>query len=144
MRLVKDILKAKGSLIWSVQPDTTVFDALQLMSDKDIGAVLVIADGDIKGIFSERDYARKVVLQGRHSKDMPVKEIMSADLISVNPDQLIEECMELVTDKKIRHLPVIENGKVVGIISIGDIVKETISEMKDLIGQLMHYISGTP
>ncbi len=144
MKLVKDILKVKGTSIWAVKPDTSVFDALQLMADKEIGAVLVMKDEELVGILSERDYARKVALQGKHSKELFVHEIMSAHLVSVTPDQNIEECMELVTGKKIRHLPVIENGKVIGLISIGDIVKETISEMQDLISQLMSYISGTP
>ena len=144
MKLVQDILKVKGTSIWTVQPETTVFEALQLMSDKDIGAVLVMKDGELLGIVSERDYARKVALQGKHSKDILVKEIMSAHLVSIGPSQTIEQCMTLVTEKKIRHLPVMEDGKVIGLISIGDIVKETISEMESLIGQLVSYISGTP
>lgn len=143
MEKVNQILKRKGTEIWSIHPESKVFDALKLMAEKEIGALLVIEDDNVVGIFSERDYARKVVLLGRSSKEIPVKEIMSSRVFYVEPQQDVGECMALMTSKKIRHLPVLDNGKLVGIISIGDVVKAIIGEKEYMIDQLIHYITGT-
>ena len=142
MRTVNQLLQAKGSGAWSVSPNTSVYDALVLMADKNVGAVLVMDGNILAGIFSERDYARKVVLHGKSSRDMPVREIMTARVVCVRPDQTIEECMALMTDKHIRHLPVIEGDRVVGVVSIGDVVKAVISEQSFIIEQLENYITG--
>lgn len=142
MQLVSQILQSKGNQVWSVTPDTTVFDALRLMADKDVGALLVVADDDVQGIFSERDYARKVILQGKASKSTPVSTIMTSDVVCVRPDQSVAKCMALMTHKHVRHLPVLDNGKLVGIISIGDVVKAIISEQQVLIDHLQDYIYG--
>ena len=142
-RTVKTILDAKGNQVFSVKPDTDVYTALQLMADKGIGAVLVMDDeGGVLGIMSERDYARKVVLKGKASINTPVKEIMTKNVIFVEPSQPIEECMAVMVGKHVRHLPVLEDGKLAGIISIGDVVKALISEQKSLIEQLETYIRG--
>jgi CBS domain-containing protein len=143
MKLVRDLLATKGSDVWSVTPETTVFDALRLMAEKRIGAVLVLENDDLVGLFSERDYARKVILLGKSSKEMPVKEIMSSKVVSVRPDQSIDDCMSLMTDNRIRHLPVVNDGKLHGIITIGDVVKAVIAEKESVIEQLEHYITGT-
>ncbi len=140
MKTVQQLLDSKHPRLVSVSPDTTVLDTLKLMAEKEIGAVLVL-DGDrLAGIFSERDYARKVVLQGKSSKDMAVREIMTDKVVCVRPEHTIEECMGLMTDKRIRHLPVLDHKKVVGIISIGDVVKEMLSEQEFVIKQLESYI----
>jgi CBS domain-containing protein len=140
MKTVKEILEAKSHNLLSISPEASVLDALKLMAEKDIGA-LVVLDGDhLAGIFSERDYARKVILHGKASKDTPVGEIMTHKVVCVRPDQSVEECMALMTDKRIRHLPVLEDRKVIGVISIGDVVKEVISEQRFVIEQLEHYI----
>lgn len=136
LRTVKDILEVKGYHVYSVEPDDTVFDALQLMADKNIGAVVVLEGGNLVGIMSERDYARKVILKGRASKDTPVREIMTEKVICVHPDTLIEVCMELVTDKHIRHLPVCDDDRLTGLVSIGDVVNAIIAEQRYMIGQL--------
>ena len=142
-RTVRTILDAKGNQVFSVKPDTDVYSALQLMADKGIGAVLVMEDeGGVLGIMSERDYARKVVLKGKTSVNTPVKEIMTEHVIFVDSSQPIEECMAIMAGKHIRHLPVLEGGKLAGIISIGDVVKTLISEQKSLIEQLETYIRG--
>ncbi len=143
MKTVGELLQDKGRVLWSVAPDATVYDALKLMADKEIGALLVLDDGRLVGIFSERDYARKVILKGKSSRDVPVKDIMTAKVVCVTPRQTVEECMALMTDKRIRHLPVLENDKVIGVVSIGDVVKAIISEQEFIIEQLEHYISGT-
>ena len=143
MTTVSQILQAKGTRVWSVSPDTTVFDALKLMAEKNLGALLVLEGEKLVGIFSERDYARKIILQGKTSKETPVMEIMSTDVLYVRPEQSIEECMALMTDKRIRHLPVLEGTKLVGLISIGDVVKAVISEKEFVIKQLENYITGT-
>jgi CBS domain-containing protein len=140
MKTVQQLLEAKHGRVVSVPPDTSVLDALRLMADKEIGAVLVLNGEHLVGVFSERDYARKVVLQGKASKDTPVREIMTDKVVCVRPTQTIEDCMGLMTDKRIRHLPVLENKKVVGIISIGDVVKEMLSEQEFVIKQLESYI----
>jgi CBS domain-containing protein len=136
LRTADDILKLKGRDIWSVAPDTTVFEALQLMADKGIGAVVVKEDGRLVGVMSERDYARKVILKGKASRDIPVREIMSKRVVTVYPDTLCTECMALMTEKRVRHLPVVDSeagGKLVGLISIGDVVKAVISEQQYVI-----------
>jgi len=143
MTTVKQILEAKGHEVWSVPPDATVYDALRIMAEKNIGALLVLEADKLRGIISERDYARKVVLKGKFSRETPVAEIMSTNVVTVRPDHSIEECMALMTDKRIRHLPVLENEKLVGIISIGDVVKAYISEQEFTIKQLENYITGS-
>lgn len=140
MKTVKEILQAKPQGLLSISPNATVLDALKMMADYEIGA-LVVLDGDrLSGIFSERDYARKVILHGKASKDTAVAEIMTQKVVCVGPDQSVEECMALMTDKRIRHLPVLEDKKVIGVISIGDVVKEVISEQRFVIEQLEQYI----
>ena len=140
MKTVQQLLESKRYSVVSVAPSSTVLDALKVMADKEIGAVMVIDDGHLVGIFSERDYARKVVLQGKASKDTPVREIMTEKVVCVRAEQTIEDCMGLMTDKRIRHLPVLEHKKVVGVISIGDVVKEMLSEKELIIKQLESYI----
>ena len=144
MNFVSQLVDAKGREVWWVTPDTFVFDALKLMAEKNIGALVVLEANNLVGIFSERDYARKVILKGKASKDTPVKEIMSTQVFFVRPQQSIEECMALMTTKRIRHLPVLEGDKVVGMISIGDVVKAIISEREFTIKQLENYITGSP
>jgi CBS domain-containing protein len=144
MRTVKDILRTKGTDVWSVTPDDTVYDALTFMAEKNIGAVLVMEDQRLEGILSERDYARKVDLLGKRAADTPVGAIMTQRVVFVRLDETVEECMALMTDKRVRHLPVLEGDRVVGVVSIGDVVKSIISEQKFIIGQLEHYITGTP
>lgn len=136
LRTANDILKLKGHEVWSVAPDTTVFEALQLMADKGIGAVVVLEDGKLVGVMSERDYARKVILKGKASRDIPVREIMTERVVIVYPDTLCAECMALMTEKRIRHLPVVDSEdrrRLVGVISIGDVVKAVISEQQYVI-----------
>jgi len=143
MKRVNDILAAKGHEIWSVAPRTSVFDALRLMAEKRIGAVLVLEGGKLVGLFSERDYARKIILVGKSSKETPVSEIMSRELICVEPGQLTGDCMRLMTDNRVRHLPVVSGGALHGIVTIGDVVKAIIAEKEHEIEQLQHYITGT-
>jgi CBS domain-containing protein len=143
MKTVKQLLEGKGRQVWSVHPDTTVYDALRLMAEKGIGALVVVHDGDLVGLVSERDYARKVILEGRSSRETAVAEIMSETILHVSPDQTINDCMALMTDKKFRHLPVLEDGRIVGILSIGDLVKAIIAEQEFVIEQMEHYISGS-
>lgn len=142
-RTVRQILQSKGHTVWSVAPQTSVYEALQLMAEKDIGALLVLDGEKVAGIFSERDYARKVILRGKSSIDTPVREIMTDEVIYIHPGQTIEECMEIMTEKRVRHLPVFEDGELVGIVSIGDVVKAIISEQELIIEQLGNYIMGT-
>ncbi len=142
MKLVKHILNYKGHEIWSVKPNDTVFDAVKLMADKSIGSLLVMNGDKLVGIVTERDYARKVILEGKSSKDSSVKEVMISKVLCVSPDQTVDECMALMTDKRIRHLPVLDHKHVVGIISIGDLVNAVISEQQILIDHLEHYIQG--
>ena len=136
MKTVKDILQAKGRDVWSVTPDTTVYDALKLMADKNVGAVLVLDAGKLVGILSERDYARKVILKGKASRETLVREIMTEKMTCVHSDTLLEVCMELMTDKHVRHLPVIEGDQLTGVVSIGDVVSAIISEQRYIINQL--------
>jgi CBS domain-containing protein len=142
MRTVKDILHVKGSQVYTISPDATVYEALSRMAENNVGAMLVFEGSDMVGLISERDYSRKTILKGRFSKETAVKEIMTTELITVSPDVDIEKCMELFTDKHIRHLPVVENGKVVGIVSIGDVVKSIIDYKEDIIEELESYIKG--
>ncbi|AEI14011.1 putative signal transduction protein with CBS domains [Flexistipes sinusarabici DSM 4947] len=142
MSTVKDILSKKESQVYTVSPEKTVFEALKIMSDEDIGALIVTEGDNVKGIFSERDYARKVILKGKSSKDLKVSDIMTTDVLFVTPKNTVEECMALMTEKRIRHLPVLENKKLTGLVSIGDIVKQVISDHKFTIKELEKYISG--
>ncbi len=142
MSKVSQILRIKGNTIWFVAPQATVLGALRLMAEKDIGALLVMEDELVVGIFSERDYARRVVLHRKASKDTPVQDVMTERVIYIQPDQDIQECMAIMTDKHIRHLPVMENGELLGVISIGDVVKAIISEQGFVIEQLVNYITG--
>ena len=136
------ILRKKGNDIWSVPSDATVYAAMQMMADKDVGALLVIDNGQFVGIVSERDYARKVILQGRSSKDTPVREILTEPLITIRPECSVDEAMRLITTNRIRHLPVVCDGKVQGMISIGDLVQWIAFAQDQAIEQLEHYIEG--
>jgi len=138
---VSDILKSKGSDVYSITSGLTVLDALKAMGEKNVGALLVIEEGQLLGIFSERDYARKIVLKGKSSNDTFVKEIMTEKVISVSPDDSIEKCMELMSEKHIRHLPVMSGEKVSGVISITDVVTAIIASQKETISHLQNYIS---
>jgi CBS domain-containing protein len=143
MKSVAEILRSKPEqTVHTITPSASVFDAVKLMAEKSIGALLVIEDMKIDGIITERDYARKIVLVGRSSKETPVRDIMTSPVMYVRPDETNEECMALMTDNRVRHLPVIDNGKLIGLISIGDLVKDIISEQKFIIDQLEHYIMG--
>lgn len=143
MKTVRQLLDSKGYETLSVTPDTNVFDALLIMAEKHVGALIVIDDsGHLAGIFSERDYAREVTLKGKTSRMTKISEVMSTTVITVSPEQMVDECMELMSGKRIRHLPVVENGKVIGVLSIGDLVKETIAYQQFLIQQLESYIQG--
>ena len=142
MTRVRDILAVKGRDVWSIGPNASVYDAMKLMADKGIGALLVMEEAKLVGIISERDYARKVILQGRSSRTTAVQEIMTTRVAYAESEQNIEECMALMTEIRIRHLPVIEAGEVRGVISIGDLVKSIIAEQKFIIEQLERYISS--
>jgi CBS domain-containing protein len=143
MKSVAQVLKSKPrQTVEAVAPSTSVFDAVKLMADKNIGALLVLDGQRIAGIVTERDYARKIVLLGRSSRETTVGDIMSSPVMYVRPDQTNEECMALMTDNRMRHLPVVDQGRLVGLISIGDLVKDIISEQKFIIEQLEHYIAG--
>ena len=136
------LLEKKGARVWSLAPTATIYDALAMMAEKGVGALPIVDQGNLLGILSERDYARKVLLQGRSSRDTAVTEIMSSPVVSVTPSQTVEECMHIVTDKRIRHLPVIENGRIVGIVSIGDLVNWVITAQRETIHHLEAYIAG--
>jgi CBS domain-containing protein len=140
MKTVKQLLEVKKTGILSISPDALVVEALKTMAEHDVGALIVMQDEKLVGIISERDYARKVVLQGRTARDTYVREIMTEKVVSVLPSRTVDECMAVCTNKRIRHLPVIEANRVVGVISIGDLVKETISEQQYIIEQLENYI----
>lgn len=143
MKKVKDILKSKAEAeIYSVAPDTLVLSAIKLMAAKSVGALVVLENDKLVGIVSERDYARKVALMARSSQTAQIREIMTADVICVDPDQTMEYCMELMTEKRLRHLPVMEKDKLIGMISIGDLVKNIIEDQKNMIKQLEQYIRG--
>lgn len=141
---IHEILHNKGCTVWSVSPDTLVYDAIALMAEKNIGALLVIDHGKLIGILSERDYTRKIALKGKSSKATRVKEIVSGAVIRVSPAHTVEDCMRLMTDHRIRHLPVLEGEKILGIISIGDLVNWIISSQTSTINQLQTYIAGYP
>jgi CBS domain-containing protein len=142
MEKVRDILQTKDHTIFSVSPESTVFDALDLMCDKNVGALLVVDNGKLVGIFTERDYARKVILRGKASKDTLIEEIMTEHPSTVTPESTIEDCMRLMTNKYIRHLPVLQGDELVGVISIGDVVRYIIEEQKFIIENLEQYITG--
>lgn len=140
MKTARQLLQSKGGVIHSIGPDASVFDALRLMAEKDVGALLVIDGGRLVGIMSERDYARKVILHGKSSHDIPVREIMTGKVVTVEPGQSVEECMALMTNRHIRHLPVYDGDRLIGLLSIGDLVKEMIAEQQQTIRQLESYI----
>ena len=143
MKTAAQIVSSKPDrTIHTITPAASVYDALKLMADKNVGALLVIEGEKIAGIITERDYARKMILMGRASKDTPVRDIMASEVLYVRPDQTSEECMALMTENRIRHLPLVDGGKLVGLISIGDLVKDIISEQRFTIDQLEHYIRG--
>jgi CBS domain-containing protein len=142
MKTVRQLLQTKGHQVWSIGPEAMIYEALKLMAEKGVGALVVVEAGQVMGILSERDYARKVSLQGKSDTNTPVKEIMTAKVVYVRPDQTIEDCMALMTDKRIRHLPVLEGDHLIGVISIGDVVKAVISQQEFIIEQLENYITG--
>ncbi len=139
---VASILKRKGAAIWSVQPTATVYEAIAMMAEKSVGALLVVSDGKLVGIISERDYARKVVLQRRSSSDTLVREIMTGSVLTVTPDHSVEDCMKMITEHRVRHLPVLAGDQLLGVISVGDLVNAIITEQAETIGHLHTYISG--
>lgn len=143
MNTVRDILQKKGRQIYSVSPEAKVYEALEVMADKNIGALLILEGEKLVGVMSERDYARKVILRGKFSKDTLVREIMASEIICVDPNHTPEECMTLMTDKHIRHLPVLDEDNLAGVVSIGDVVKSIISHREQKIDQLEHYIRGS-
>jgi len=140
MKTLKQLLEAKGREVYTIEPGARVFDALKLMADKGVGALIVTEGGRIAGVISERDYARKVILLGKSSHELQVREIMTGKVITVDPGQSVEECMALMTEKRIRHLPVTEGERLVGVLSIGDLVKEVIAAQQQTIAQLESYI----
>ncbi len=142
MKLIKHLLDAKGRDVESISPDGSVLDAILQMAEKGIGALLVLEEGALAGIVTERDYARKVILKGRSSDDTPVRDIMSAEVITASSDDSVQKCMNMMTEKRCRHLPVVDNGEISGMISIGDLVKAIIADQKEEIEQLEHYISS--
>ncbi|MBI5551870.1 MAG: CBS domain-containing protein [Desulfobacterales bacterium] len=142
MRTIRDILQEKGFDIYAITPESSVFQALQLMAEKNVGALMVMTGDTVEGLISERDYARKIVLKGRLSRDVPVREIMSPEIVAIGPEEDVERCMTLMTHKRVRHLPVFENERLIGLISIGDIVKAIIEHKEETIRQLEKYIKG--
>ena len=143
MTTIAQLLNTKGNQIWSVEPKATIFEALEIMSEKEIGALLVMEDGKLTGIFSERDYARKVILKGKSSKETLVGELMTKKVFYVDPQKTINDCMAMMTAKRIRHVPVIEDNQVMGIVTIGDVVNQIISEQEVTINHLENYITGS-
>jgi CBS domain-containing protein len=139
---IDPLLEQKGATIWSVSPETTVFEAIKLMSEKNIGALLVMNADKLVGVFTERDYTRKVILKGKSSKETPVREIIASPAIAVEPGETIEECMRLMTEHRVRHLPVLDGGQVIGVLSIGDLVNWIISAQHVALAQMQDYISG--
>jgi len=142
MRRVKRILEMKGHEVWSIEPSASVYDAIHLLAEKEIGALLVMTGNELVGIFSERDYARQIILKDRSSEDTKVQDIMTKEVVRVQPNDEIADCMTLMTERRFRHLPVIEDGKVIGVISIGDIVGAVIAQQQSTIDDLEKYISG--
>ena len=143
MTTIAQLLNTKGNQIWSVEPNTTIFEALKIMSEKEIGALLVMEDEKLKGIFSERDYARKVILKGKSSKKTPVGELMTKKVFYIDSQKTINDCMAMMTAKRIRHIPVIDDNQVMGIVTIGDVVNQIISEQEVTINHLENYITGS-
>jgi CBS domain-containing protein len=139
---ISALLHQKGSAMWTIPPDATVYEAIKLMAEKNVGSLLVLSDGKLVGLFTERDYARKIVLQGKSSKDTRVREIFTGVVITVKPQDSVEDCMKLMTEHRVRHLPVVEKENVVGIVSIGDLVNWTISAQDAQIAQMEQYIAG--
>lgn len=142
MKLVQHLLDAKGNAVISIAPEASVLDAIRLMAEKGIGSLVVMSGERLEGIVTERDYARKVILKGRASDKTPVAEIMSADVLTTSRNSTVDSCMQMMTDNKCRHLPVVEEGRVVGMVSIGDLVNAIISDQQEAIQQLEQYISG--
>lgn len=142
MGKVRNLLQTKGHTIYSVEPSIMVYRAIELMCEKNIGGLLIVEDGKLLGIFTERDYARKLILKGKSSKDTPIRDLMTSNLITVTSDTSVDDCMRVMTGRKIRHLPVLENNELVGLISIGDVVRFVIEEQKSIIEHLEHYITG--
>jgi CBS domain-containing protein len=141
---IREILQHKGNTVWTIAPEATVFEAIQMMADKNVGALLVTKSERLLGIMSERDYTRKVILKGRASKETPVRDIITSRVLTVTPDHTVQDCMKLMTDHRIRHLPVVQGTKILGIISIGDLVNSIISQQTSAIEQLQTYITGFP
>ena len=142
MDTIRQLLVSKGDEVWTIHPDQSVLDAIQKMADKNVGALVVTDDGKPVGIFTERHYARNVFLKGRHSPTTSIREIMTTHIVCTSPEQTIEECMAVMTDKRIRHLPVLDQGNLVGMVSIGDLVASKIADQEFIIDQLTHYIHG--
>jgi CBS domain-containing protein len=142
--MISDILNHKGTAVWTISPDKTVFDAIQMMAEKNIGALLVTQNDQLMGIITERDYTRKVILKGKSSKTTAVQEILSSQIIHVTPSHTVQECMRLMTDHHVRHLPVLDGSRLAGIVSIGDLVNWIISAQHNTISQLQTYITGVP
>jgi len=142
MTTVRNLLQNKGSHVWGIEPDVMVIDAIKLMAEKGIGALVVTDGSAVVGVLSERDYARKVLLKGRSSKTTPVRDIMSTNVVFARPEDNVEQCMNVMTDKRVRHLPVMEGGALVGLVSIGDLVKAIITEQQETIEHLENYIRG--
>jgi len=139
---IASILRNKGREIWSIDPDQTVYDAIALMAEKGIGALLILSEGKLVGVFSERDYARKIILQGRSSKSTRVREIMTGDPVTVTPEHTVDECMRIITHHRVRHLPVMDGDRLLGVISIGDLVNAIIASQAQTIDHLHTYITG--
>jgi len=141
---IREILEEKGAKVWTVTPETSVYDAIKLMADKNIGALAVMEGDRLLGIFSERDYTRKVILQGKASKSAQVREVITGNLVTITRDQTVEDGLRLMTAHRVRHLPILEEGKLAGMVSIGDLVNSTISAQRNTIEQLQTYITGLP
>jgi len=144
MNTVRHVLQLKGNLVWTISPDASVFEALRVMAEKDVGALVVVHNGQIVGIISERDYARKIILLGKTSRDTPVSEIMTREVVTIHPDDTLDECMEAMSRHRVRHLPVIEGDEMVGIISIGDVVRTIIHDQREKIKELEERMNIQP
>ena len=142
MKRIQTLLKKKGYDVWSIAPDASVYDAIHLMAEKAVGALIVMDGSKLVGVISERDYARKIILEGRSSENTKISEIMSSEVITTGPDNRIEECMAIMTERRIRHLPVLDGNEVLGVISLGDLVKYIIAEQQFVIEQMERYING--